>query len=188
VLQLTTRGNYGILAVYYIAQQAKEGFISIDEIAENSQIPKPYLSKILQDLCRGGVLLSRRGTGGGFALARPSQEISLKDVIEVIEGKIYIVNCLLSPSRCGNSGTCPISPMWLEVQNFIVNIIESITFEDIVVDEKKQKILGLLEMCRTMYQEKFQALRAGKQHSEARTLDNSRETNSSLPKEEANIG
>ena len=133
--RLETRGNYGILAVYYIARQAKEGFISIDEIAENSQIPKPYLSKILQDLCRGGLLLSRRGTGGGFALARPAQEISLKDIIEMIEGKIYIVNCFMSPSRCGNAKMCPISPMWLEVQNFIVNIIESITIEDIVYDE-----------------------------------------------------
>ena len=163
MLQLTTRGNYGILAVYYIARQAKDGFISIDEIAENSQIPKPYLSKILQELCRGGVLLSRRGTGGGFALARPSQEISLKDIIEVIEGRIYIVNCLLTPSRCGKAATCPISPMWIEVQNFIVNIIESITIEDIVNDEKKQKMLALLEVCRTMYHEKFQELKAEEQ-------------------------
>jgi hypothetical protein len=73
--------------------------------------------------------------------------------------------------------------MWVEVQSFIVKIIESITFEDIVVDEKKQNILGLLEMCRTMYQEKFQALRAGEQHSGSTTLDNSREINSSAPKE-----
>lgn len=154
MLQLTSRGNYGILAVYYIAQHAHDEYISIDEIVENTRIPKPYLSKILQDLCRGGILLSRRGSGGGFTLARIPREISLREVIEVIEGKIYLVNCLLKPSTCGNFMDCPIAPIWSEVQSFIFEIIGSITIDDIIDDHKKQKMLSLLEICQNMYREK----------------------------------
>jgi len=161
VLQLTTRGNYGILAVCYIAQKSRNEYISIDEIVENSQIPKPYLSKILQDLCRGGVLLSRRGSGGGFTLANAPQDMSLQKVIEVIEGKVYLVNCLVTSSTlCGSMTNCPIAPMWGEVQKFILEIIASITIDDIIDAPKKQKMLTLLETCREMYRRGVQELKA----------------------------
>jgi Rrf2 family protein len=145
-----------VLAVYYIAEQAKEGFISIDEIAKCTDIPKPYLSKILQDLCRGGILLSRRGTGGGFALTRSAQEINLRDIIEVIEGKIHLVSCLLAPSQCGNAKHCPIAPVWVGLQNFMLEILGNITIEDIIHGEKRQIILDSLETCRVMYREKLE--------------------------------
>ncbi len=160
MLQLTSRGNYGILAVFYIAKQAKSAFIAIDEIAENTEIPKPYLSKILQNLCRGGILLSRRGTGGGFALSRPADQISLREIVEIIEGKIYIVNCLLTPSQCGKAEDCAISPIWVGVQDFILEIIASITIGDIVNEEKKHTILDVLEKCRIMYHEKVQEIKS----------------------------
>lgn len=160
MLQLTSRGNYGILAVYYIASQAPQEFISIEEIAKNGDIPKPYLSKILQNLCRGGILCSRRGSGGGFSLARPPWEISLKDIVEIIEGKVALVHCLANPPRCDNSVNCPISPVWLEVQNIILEIIANITVEDIIRDHRKHKLLNVLHQCQKMYHEKLHELHA----------------------------
>lgn len=158
MFQLTSRGSYSVLAMFYIAEQAKEGFIPIDKIARDTDIPKPYLSKILQDLCRGGILLSRRGTGGGFTLSRPPDQISLKDIIEVIEGKINLVTCLLAPSQCSKAENCPISPIWVGLQNFILEIMASITIDDIIDEEKRQIILRSLETCRMMYREKFQGI------------------------------
>ncbi len=160
MLQLTSRGNYGILAVYYIAQKADDDYISIGEIIENSQIPKPYLSKILQDLCRGGILVSRRGSGGGFSLARHPRNINLKDVIEVIEGKIYLVSCLQKAATCWQGGDdCPIVPLWVTLQGFIAEIIGSISFEDIIDNTKKQDIIGLLTACHEMYRKKITTLK-----------------------------
>lgn len=161
MLQLTSRGNYGILAMYYIAQDHRDEYISIDEIAERSQIPKPYLGKILQDLCRGGILVSRRGTGGGFALSRAPEAISLREVIEVIEGKIYLVHCLLNSAKCGQSKTCPVSPIWGEVQKIVIEIIASITLDDLVNPAKKQNMLAFLETCQTMYRQKVERARSG---------------------------
>lgn len=151
MLQLTARGNYGILALFYIAQHARGEFVSIEEIFEQSRIPKSYLGKILQDLCRGGILLSRRGSGGGFTLSRAPETISLREVIEVIEGKIYLVNCLVNSAQCGHSDTCPISPIWSEVQKFVVEIIANITLDDILNPAKKAQMLQLLSTSEHAY-------------------------------------
>jgi Rrf2 family iron-sulfur cluster assembly transcriptional regulator len=157
MIQLTKRGDYGILAVYQIAQYPKGKFVSIDEISTKSEVPKSYLSKILQDLCRGGILLSRRGTGGGFMLARPAREISLRDLIEIIEGKLCIVTCMSAPEQCIRSDGCVISPFWSEVQGFIDELMESITIEDLIDHEKRQDMLLQLETCRKLYKEKARA-------------------------------
>ncbi len=156
MLQLTRRGNYGILAVYYIAQRRDDTYISIGEIIENSHIPKPYLSKILQELCRAGILVSRRGLGGGFSLARHPREIKLREVIEVIEGKIFLVNCMQKAAPgCQQGDACPIVPIWVTLQNFIMEIVGSISFEDIIDETRKHEILTLLAQFQTMYHDKI---------------------------------
>lgn len=159
MIQLTKRGDYGVLALYHIAQYPKGKFVSIDEISTKSEVPKSYLSKILQDLCRGGILLSRRGTGGGFMLARPAREISLKDIIEIIEGKLCLVTCMCAPDQCIRSDGCLISPFWREVQGFIDELIGSITLEDLSNHEKRQDMLLQVEMCRKLYKEKADAMK-----------------------------
>jgi Rrf2 family transcriptional regulator, iron-sulfur cluster assembly transcription factor len=158
VLQLTKRGDYAVLAMYYIAQHPRGKFMSIEEISAKSEVPKSYLGKILQDLCRGGLLLSRRGTGGGFMLARNAVEISLRDIIETIEGKICLATCTWSPDQCHQAGKCPIEPLWQEMLDFIRDLIGSISVEELVrPDQRRYKILQL-ETCRQMYREKVKAM------------------------------
>ena len=156
MIQLTKRGDYGVLAIYHIAQYPRGKFVSIDQISAKSEVPKSYLSKILQDLCRGGILLSRRGTGGGFMLARPAREISLRGIIEIVEGKLCIVTCMCAPDQCIRSDGCLISPFWRGVQGFIDELMESITIEDLLDHEKRQDMLLQLESCRNLYKEKVQ--------------------------------
>jgi len=157
VIQLTKRGDYGVLAVYHIAHHPKGKFVSMDEISRKSEVPKSYLGKILQDLCRGGILLSRRGTGGGFTLARPAREITLRDIIEIIEGKLCIVTCMSAPDQCIRFDGCSIAPFWRRVQGFIDELIGSITVEDLMHHEKRQVMLLQLETYHKLYKEKAQA-------------------------------
>jgi Rrf2 family protein len=159
VIQLTRRGDYGVSAIYHIAQYPKGHFISIEEISAKTGIPKPYLSKIFQDLCRGGILLSRRGTGGGFTLARSTQEISLKNIIDIVEGKMYIVMCLNASEQCSRANGCPIAAFWREIQGFMDDLIGSIMVEDLVNQEKRQKMLLQLETCRNLYREKVRTMK-----------------------------
>jgi Rrf2 family protein len=152
VIQLTKRGDYGILAVCQIAQSRNGQFMSIDEVSVQSHIPKPYLSKILQDLSRGGILYSRRGMGGGFKLARHPSEISLRDIIEIVEGKMAIVACAGAPDHCEKTPGCVLAPLWDKVQCVIDELIASITVEDLVSSEKRHHQLEQL----TIYQKLWQ--------------------------------
>lgn len=151
MLQVTKRGDYAILAVYHIASRPKGQFISIAEVAAKSRIPRPYLAKILQDLCRGGILLSRRGAGGGFSLARPAGMICLHDILEIIEGKLSLVTCLSAPDYCGRSDDCLIAPVWQAIQDFFDELMLSVTIEDLLDAEKRHSILAQLETYRHQY-------------------------------------
>jgi len=151
VLQLTKRGDYGVLAVYHIAQWSQGTFISIDEIAAKSHIPRPYLSKILQDLCRSGILKSRRGYGGGFMLALAPQTITLRDILQSVEGKHTLVNCSENPVLCQRSSYCLAAPFWNEVQNFLDELIASITIADLVEPKKRHALLEQLQRSRAQY-------------------------------------
>lgn len=155
-MQLTKRGDYGVLAVYYLAQRPKGQLVSIDEIAGNCHIPKPYLSKILQDLCRGGLLHSRRGTGGGFMLARAARDISLRDILELIEGKLLLVTCLGEHDHCERANACAIAPFWDELQRVMDEVIGSISIEDLVAPEQRHGRLRELEALRNQYQQRIQ--------------------------------
>jgi DNA-binding IscR family transcriptional regulator len=97
--------------------------------------------------------------GGGFALARSVQEISLKDVIEIIEGKLCLVTCLGAPDQCIRSDECLIAPFWQEVQSFIDEVIGSIVIEDLVHPEKRKAMLLQLQTCRNLYREKAQSMK-----------------------------
>lgn len=153
MIQLTKRGDYGVLAVCQIAQSVNGQFMSIDEVSAQSRIPRPYLSKILQDLSRGGILYSRRGTGGGFKLARHPREISLRDIIEIVEGKMAIVACAGAPDHCEKTHGCVLAPLWDKVQHIIDELIASITVEDLITSEKRQYQLERLAIYRTSWQE-----------------------------------
>lgn len=157
MIQLSKRGDYGVLAVCQIAQSLNGQFMSIDEVSAQSHIPRPYLGKILQDLSRGGILYSRRGSGGGFKLARHPREISLRDIIEVVEGKFAIVACAGAPDHCEKTHSCVLAPLWNEVQRVIDKLIDSISVEDLITSEKRQCQLEQLVIYRKLWQ-KHQSL------------------------------
>lgn len=106
-------------------------------------------------LCRDGILLSRRGKGGGFTLARPPQEISLKNIIDLVEGKMGLVACLHAVKQCTRAERCQISPFWNEVQQFMEALTGSITVADLINPEQRQKMRRHLETCRSFYRQKL---------------------------------
>jgi Rrf2 family protein len=85
-MKISRSAQYGLLAVAYVAQHYKEGAVLSQLISKEYDIPLEYLLKILQQLVRANVLTSKRGPHGGFYLARPSDKITLLDIIEAVEG------------------------------------------------------------------------------------------------------
>ena len=95
MLQLTRDGEYAVRAILHLSSQPVGQVTLVNEIAEAQDVPKSYLSKIMQHLVKSGLVKSRRGARGGFILAKPADQITLREAIEAIEGPIHLNVCLI---------------------------------------------------------------------------------------------
>jgi len=126
-MKLTRGGEYGILGVLYLAQQ-EDGKISVlSDIAKAQEIPPLFLAKVFQALTKAGVVKSRRGVNGGFSLARAACEITIKEVIEAIEGPIDLSRDKLSPMHA----------IWVEAQEQMASVLSRANFADLAHAERE---------------------------------------------------
>ena len=87
-MNISRSAGYGMMAVGYIAKQDGNAFVLASTVSKKYSIPNEYLLKILQQLVRANILRSKRGPRGGFSMARPSTEISMREIIEAISGPL----------------------------------------------------------------------------------------------------
>lgn len=119
---LSQPSKYGLRAVLYLAKRDPE-LVQAKEIAEALDIPVSYLAKILQDLSKRSVLMSSKGRGGGFKLARPANEITLLDVIESIEGSSFVRGCVMGLGECPGEEPCPLHDQWSFIKAEILDML-----------------------------------------------------------------
>lgn len=106
-MKLSTRGRYGIHAMYDLACNYKSGPQPIKAIAERQTIPEAYLEQLFAVLKREKLVNSVRGAQGGYTLSRAPEEITVGDVLRTLEGGLNLVDCLLEEDTCGKSCACP---------------------------------------------------------------------------------
>ena len=133
-MKLSTRGRYGIHAMYDLAVCAKAGPRSIKAIAERQDIPEAYLEQLIAALRKADLVTSTRGAQGGYALSRPASEITVGDVLRALEGGLNLVDCLEAENACARSGICPSRIVWAKVQAGLVSIVDGITLRDMLED------------------------------------------------------
>jgi Rrf2 family transcriptional regulator, iron-sulfur cluster assembly transcription factor len=126
-LQLTRGGEYAIRAMTYLAGLSDEQIASLNEIGHAQDIPQSFLAKILQSLVHAGLASSYRGARGGFALARPASEITLRMVVEAVDGPIALNTCVLFPEDCERSGACRVHAVWVEAQERMMSVLDGVT-------------------------------------------------------------
>lgn len=147
MLNLTRDGEYAVRAVLYLSSQPEGKISLISEISEAQEVPKSYLSKIMQHLVRAGLVRSRRGINGGFMLARPAESITLRQAIEAVEGPIFLNVCLIKKGECHRDEFCPVHLVWKEAQKRLIEVLDSKTMAELAVEgealskkaRKKQK-------------------------------------------------
>lgn len=139
MLQLTRDGEYAVRAVVFLAAQPEGKVSLINEISEVQEVPKSYLSKIMQHLTRAGLVKSRRGAKGGFLLARPAGSITLREAIEAVEGPIFLNVCLIKKGECHRDDLCPVHPVWKEAQKKLMEVLDGKTLADLVKDAESIK-------------------------------------------------
>jgi Rrf2 family transcriptional regulator, iron-sulfur cluster assembly transcription factor len=130
-LQLTRGGEYGVRAMAYLAGFPMGHVASLHEIGAAQDIPESFLAKILQSLVHAGLALSQRGAHGGFALARPAETITLRAVIEAVDGPIALNLCALSAEECDRSGSCRVHRAWVSAQEQLMAVLESVTLDTV---------------------------------------------------------
>jgi Rrf2 family transcriptional regulator, iron-sulfur cluster assembly transcription factor len=131
MMELTRKGEYAIRGIIYLARQAEGKVVLISEIAEATDVPQTFLAKIFQNFAKIGLVNSFRGTGGGFTLGRPASRITLREVVEAVEGPIMPNRCLTGTGSCEFGDTCTVHPVWRQVQTQIVQVLDGVTIEQL---------------------------------------------------------
>jgi len=133
-MKLSTKGKYGVRAVYEIAKSASPGPITIREIAERQGISVSYLEQIMNRLGRAGLIESVRGPGGGYLLGKKQADLTIGDVVRALEGPIALSHCL-EPGMsedCYQADDCVARMVWTKVGAKIEEALDSITFNDLL--------------------------------------------------------
>jgi len=110
---------------------APEGLFPAREIAEQTQLSLPTVSKLLKALVKNQFLQSSRGIKGGYRLARTPQEISVEDLIRALEGPIAITECNLGHNYCPTEQQCAIRAPWLKINGILTNVLKTIKLSDL---------------------------------------------------------
>lgn len=131
-MELTKAGDYGIFGVIYLAKQPQGKIVSLSEVSKAENIPEKFLAKIFQSLTRSGLLRSHRGAGGGFSLARPANKITVKELLESIQGPIYFTKCLSNLYDCDRKDICKLRNLWKKAQDYSIKILTQKTLADLI--------------------------------------------------------
>ncbi|KIE57844.1 Rrf2 family transcriptional regulator [Methylacidiphilum kamchatkense Kam1] len=141
---LTKRSKYALRALLFLAREQARGTILIQEIAEKEKIPKKFLESILLELKNNGLLSSRRGKGGGYALEYSPEKISIGSVIRLIDGPIAPVRCVSQSAYapcedCLDEKTCVIRYLMKETRDVIATVLDKTTLQELLQREDKLK-------------------------------------------------
>lgn len=130
-MRLTREADYAVRVVLDLAEHADDGPVRSADVARRQMVPRPFLRKVVQALARGGYVSTHRGTGGGIALARGPNAITLRAVVEAIEGPIYLNRCVIEPGACPLDRTCSVHPVWRRIQDLVIRELEGATVESL---------------------------------------------------------
>jgi Rrf2 family protein len=126
VLKLTKKADYALMAMKHLAELSSVRSCSAKDVADAYGIPPEALAKILQRLAKAGLLQSQHGTNGGYTLARSAHTISAFEVIQAIDGPLFITSCVTVRGECGQSDRCNIREPLRKVNESIEAVLKRI--------------------------------------------------------------
>ena len=137
-MKISTKARYGTRALLDLALHCSDEPVQLKDIARREVLSPSYLEHLFIPLIVSGILKSTRGARGGVSMARPPGEITLREIVEALEGPISLVECLSENSECPRSGACATQDIWEELTEAIGNILENSTLADLVEKQKSK--------------------------------------------------
>jgi Rrf2 family protein len=131
-MRISTRARYALRLMIDLASREQEGTpVILREIAERQQLSKRYLEQLATSLKNANLLTTAQGRGGGYTLARPAEDIAVRDIIAATIGDINVVPCVLCPDRCARSEACPSREMWVQVNEAVEAVFARVSLADL---------------------------------------------------------
>jgi Rrf2 family protein len=142
MLKLSTKGQYGVRAMFEIAKGYPETPTNIKQIAERQDVSVAYLEQILNTLRRAGLIQSVKGPGGGYLLSAKPSDITIGEILRELEGPVAITSCLDPEEGCSRVETCVTHLLWRSLGEKIQDFLNTITLEDLLNEEDVLKEAG----------------------------------------------
>ena len=131
-MKLSTRSRYGVRLMLDLALHEAEGPVRLGSVAQRQGIGIKYLEQIIIDLKWADYVKTVRGPKGGHMLTRPPEEITVGEIVELLEGGLKLVRCTLYPEECVRSGHCVTRILWMEATEAIRERLHGITFRELM--------------------------------------------------------
>ena len=131
-MKISTKGRYGLRILMDLAIHQSEKPRLIRDIAKSQQISEKYISRLVIALRKAGLIRSVRGVNGGFHLNKKPEDITLLEVVEVMEGPLSIVDCVTAPKKCSHHANCAPREIWCKLNEDIRAIMSRTTLADIL--------------------------------------------------------
>jgi len=137
-MKLSTKSRYAVRALIDLITHYEGKPILIKDIAKRENISERYLENIFTQLRAGGILISMKGKNGGFLLAKDPKEITIYDIVKVIDGDIVLVECIMNVLFCDKAPNCVTRELWKSLSEKIKEELQKYTLQDLV--DKKEII------------------------------------------------
>lgn len=131
-MQLSLSTEYAIHSLFYLALQAQDKIILVSDVAKAQNISASYLAKVFQTLSKAGLVKSYRGSKGGYILAKEPSKISLRKIVETMEGKSPIFICDDHKRKCNFLGDCLISHVMTEAEQKMFDVLDQTSLDDLL--------------------------------------------------------
>lgn len=141
-MKLSTKGRYGVKAMVDLAINYGDEPVSIKSISERQNVSEYYLEQLFSPLRKANLVKSIRGAQGGYVLSRPPEEITVSDIMEVLEGPVEISDCI-DDGSCSNIDCCATRLLWVRIKDSIDSVLKSTTLSDMVTDYKNMQETNL---------------------------------------------
>lgn len=139
MLKLTKKADYGLIAMKHLAEHGSHASCSAKDLADAYGLPQEAIAKILQRLAKAKLVIPQRGTNGGYTLSRDPATVTAFEVIQAIEGPLFITSCVTERGTCGQSVRCTVREPLQRVSRSIEEVLTKITVAELARKDESEK-------------------------------------------------
>lgn len=141
MIRLSTKGKYGTRLMFQLALNYGNGPMLLKDIAAREDLSVRYLEHLVSPLKTAGLIIATRGSKGGYALSKKPEDITVKEIIQILEGPLYPSECVEVPEICDRSDSCITRDVWVELEQTISATLARHTLRELVDNYKEKRIL-----------------------------------------------